>query len=211
MDPQWIMDKLHNKNDFRDSTLDSSSIKSSSVDKLATKNSLQSDSILDNSSIEPSYMEEFLTKKTLQSDHPNRPAKKFHTRVYNFQNGLHNNAKTKSAEKISNPELLTKNSLQSDSILEKSSMIHSSVDKLPTKNSLQSDFKLDNSSMERSSVDKLVDNLSSKNSDSILDKSSIKGSSVEKLPSKNSAMDNNSPSLDNTATKIFKNCSSKGM
>ena len=171
------VDKLLHKNNFQsDSTMDSSSIKSSCVNKLATKNSLQSDSILDNSSMEPSYMDKLLTKKTLQSDYisdkssiksssvdklatknstpvnkspkqtsPNRPAKKFHTRVYNFQNGLHNNATKKSAEKT-NPELLTKNYLQSDSILEKSSMKHSSAEKLASKNSLKSDSAINNAS-----------------------------------------------------------------
>ena len=186
-------EKLLNKKKLQsDFTLDSSSIKSSSVEKLATKNSLQSDTTLD-TSIKSSSVDKLATKNSLQSDStpvnkspkqtsPNRPAKKFHTRVYNFQNGLHNNAIKKSAEKISNPELLTKNSLQSDSILDKSSIKGSSVDKLSSKNSLQSD--------------------------SILDKSSIKGSSAEKLAGKHSLKSDST--MHNTSNKTFKNCSSKG-
>ena len=140
-----------------------SRVKGSSVDKLAAKNSLQSDSTQVN--------------KSLKQTSPNRPAKKFHTRVYNFQNGLHNNPIKNSAEKISNPELL-----QSDSILDKSSIKGSSVDKLSSKNSLQSD--------------------------SILDKSSIKGSSAEKLAGKHSLKSDST--MHNTSYKTFKNCSSKG-
>ena len=104
-----------------------SRVKGSSVDKLAAKNSLQSDSTQVN--------------KSLKQTSPNRPAKKFHTRVYNFQNGLHNNPIKNSAEKISNPELL-----QSDSILDKSSIKGSSAEKLAGKISLKSDSTMHNGS-----------------------------------------------------------------